>query len=229
VEESLASTGEVVAELEASVLPEILSAHPGVSYDLFGATRSEAELNGHLRTAWLLALVAAYALLAVPLRSYLQPLIVFAAIPFGLVGGVVGHGVMGLAFSGFSQIGLVALTGVVVNDALVLLHRANRLRDAGSSWREALLEASVTRFRPILLTSLTTFFGLLPLLFERSAQAAWLEPMAVALGFGVIFATVITLVLVPAAALALDQLRSQLVALPGSWLPAPSQRESLRR
>jgi multidrug efflux pump subunit AcrB len=225
VDSNLASGREVIADLEARALPQIVAAFPGVRYDFFGATRNEGELNGYLLRAWLLALVGAYALLAVPLRSYLQPLIIFAAIPFGLVGAVVGHALLGIGFSGFSQIGLVALTGVVVNDSLVLLHRANRLRDEGRAWRDALIRAATTRFRPILLTALTTFFGLLPLLFERSAQAAWLEPIAAALGFGVIFATGISLVLVPTAALVLDEFPARLRKLgaPGR----PSKRASV--
>lgn len=206
VDTTVSSSKQIIAELEANVLPEILAAHPGVDYDLFGASRDESELMGFLSRAWLLALVGAYVLLAVPLRSYLQPALIFAAIPFGLVGGVIGHGLLGIEFCGFSQVGIVAVTGVVVNDALVLLHLANRLRADGHPAREALVLAGTTRFRAILLTSLTTFFGLLPLFFERSSQAAWLEPMAAALGFGVIFATAVTLLVVPAGAIALDSL-----------------------
>jgi multidrug efflux pump subunit AcrB len=149
-------------------------------------------------------MLAAYALLAVPLRSYLQPLLILFAIPFGFVGAVAGHAILGLQLSAFSMIGFVALTGVVVNDALLLIDRTNRNRSAGMEDRTALIEAAATRFRPILLTSLTTFFGLLPLIFERSAQALWLKPMVATLAFGVVFATVVTLVIVPAAYLLLE-------------------------
>jgi multidrug efflux pump subunit AcrB len=198
----VASQNEVVATVTGAVLPKVLAAFPGVEYDLVGASREESELAEGLLRGMVLAMFAAYALLAVCLRSYLQPLVILLAIPFGFVGAVAGHALLGLEFSGFSMAGMIALAGVVVNDALVLLDRANRRRAEGLGWREALLDAGATRFRAIVLTSLTTFFGLLPLLFERSAQAAWLKPMAVTLGFGVVFATVITLVLVPAACMA---------------------------
>jgi multidrug efflux pump subunit AcrB len=204
VDGNVSSVQSVIEELQAKVLPEILSAFPGVSYDLFGTSREETDLTRRLLRDWALALVAAYVLLAVPLGSYLQPLLIFAAIPFGVVGGVAGHALLGLEFSAFSMVGLVALTGVLVNDALVLLDLANRLRVGGLALRPALVEAGARRFRAIVLTSLTTFFGLLPLLFERSAQATWLQPMAVTLGFGVIFATAITLLLLPVAATLLE-------------------------
>ena len=199
IDTSVASPNEVLAKMTGSALPAVLAAFPGVEYDLLGASREESELTESLFRGWLLAMFAAYALLAVCLRSYCQPLVILLAIPFGFVGAVAGHALLGLEFSGFSMVGMIALGGVVVNDALVLLDRANRRRAEGLGWREALLDAGATRFRAVVLTSLTTFFGLLPLLFERSAQAAWLAPMAVTLGFGVVFATVITLVLVPAA------------------------------
>jgi multidrug efflux pump subunit AcrB len=205
VDVGMTDVNVVIEELEVVILPEILAAFPGVSYDFFGTRREEAELTRHLQRHWALALIASYALLAVCLRSYLKPLLVFAAIPFGFVGGVAGHALLGIEFCAFSLIGLVALTGVVVNDALVLLDCANRLRARGRTTRLALLEAGVTRFRAIVLTSLTTFFGLLPLLFERSAQADWLEPMAATLGIGVVFASLITLVLVPASAALLEE------------------------
>ncbi len=191
-------------------LPALVASHPGVEYAVDGASREESEMLGALARGWLVALVAAYALLAVPLRSYLQPLLILAAVPFGFVGAVVGHWVLGLQLSAFSMIGLVALTGVVINDALVLIDRANGERRGGLSPRAAVREAGATRFRPILLTSLTTFFGLLPLLFERSAQADWLKPMAVTLAFGVVLATAITLVLVPAGYVMVEGLRDAL-------------------
>lgn len=205
--------------LSSEVLPGLAKEFPGVAWDFYGASSEEVELSGYLYRAWTLALAAAYALLAVTLRSYTKPLLIVAAIPFGLVGGVLGHALLGLEFSSFSQVGLVALTGVVINDALVLLHRANQSCAEGAPWREALVEAGVTRFRPILLTSLTTFFGLLPLLFEGSAQAAWLVPMAVTLGFGVLFATGVTLLVVPSAALALERL-GQKISVSASTGPA---------
>ncbi|HIG18424.1 MAG TPA: efflux RND transporter permease subunit, partial [Candidatus Handelsmanbacteria bacterium] len=138
-----------------------------------------------------------YGLLAIPFRSYTQPLVIMLAIPFGMVGAVWGHVLMGLDLALLSMFGIVALSGVVVNDSLVLLSFYNQLLGAGMERREALVEAGKQRFRAILLTSLTTFFGLLPMILERSVQAQFLIPMAVSLGFGILFATAIILIGVP--------------------------------
>ncbi|MEE8474015.1 MAG: efflux RND transporter permease subunit [Myxococcota bacterium] len=199
IDTRVVTQNEVKTLITEAAMPRILAAYPGVEYGLLGTSREESELSEYLYRSWLLALFAAYAVLATCLRSYLQPILILSAIPFGFVGAVIGHALLGLQLSSFSMIGMLALTGVVINDALVLLDRANRNRAEGLEWGAAMLEAGSTRFRAIVLTSLTTFFGLLPLLFERSAQAAWLKPMAVTLAFGVVFATVITLVLIPAA------------------------------
>ena len=161
-----------------------------------------------------MALVAIFALLAIPFRSYSQPLIVMSAIPFGMIGAVLGHVVMGFGLSIMSMMGLVALTGVVVNDSLILIVAINDYRAGGASVLDATIKGGCRRFRPILLTSLTTFFGLFPMLMERSVQARFLIPMAISLAFGVLFATIITLLIVPAAYLILDdlhQLKSRLI------------------
>ena len=169
----------------------------------------------------MLALLLIYALLAIPLRSYLQPLIVMAAIPFGFVGAVWGHIVMDIDLTMVSMFGLVALAGVVVNDSLIMVDfinnamarsgapagRADDPEQRSSRLRRAIREAGAVRFRPILLTSLTTFVGLSPLMFDRSMQAMFLVPMAVSLAFGVLFATLVTLVLVPIVYLVLDDAR----------------------
>jgi multidrug efflux pump subunit AcrB len=144
-----------------------------------------------------LALFAIYALLAIPFGSYYQPLIVMIAIPFGVVGAVLGHIIMGYSLSLMSMMGIVALCGVVVNDSLVLIDYANRQRREGLSAFDAIHQAGGRRFRPILLTTLTTFGGLSPMIFETSRQARFMIPMAISLGFGILFATAITLVLVP--------------------------------
>ena len=141
--------------------------------------------------------VLIYVLLAIPFRSYLQPLIVMSAIPFGFIGAIWGHVLMGSNLTILSGFGIVALTGVVVNDSLVMVDFINRARAEGLSLMQAVREAGVSRFRPIILTSLTTFAGLTPLLLERSLQAQFLIPMAISLAFGVLFATLITLILVP--------------------------------
>ena len=149
-----------------------------------------------------------YVLMAIPLRSYIQPMIVLCVIPFGLVGAVIGHLLLGFNFSIMSMCGIVALAGVVVNDSLVLVDYVNRKRAEGLSLHDAAWEAGAARFRPILLTSLTTFAGLTPMLLETDVQALFLVPMAVSLSFGILFATLITLILVPAVYLMLEDASS---------------------
>jgi len=150
-------------------------------------------------------MIVVYMLLAIPFKSYFQPLVVMSSIPFGLTGAVLGHLIMGINFSVLSMMGFVALTGVVVNDSLVMVDFINRYRSEGNSIMDAVLEAGPRRFRPIFLTSLTTFVGLTPLLLEKSIQAKFMIPMAVSLSFGVIFATTITLFLVPVGYLVLEK------------------------
>ena len=192
------SPGVVLASLEQDVLPELLAKYPGLSYEFGGAQREQTKAMGSLLTGGQLALLSIFALLAIPFRSYVQPLIVMAAIPFGFVGALLGHIVMGFEMSMISIMGLVALAGVVVNDSLVLIDAANEYRRCGMTAAEAIHAAGVRRFRPILLTSLTTFFGLMPMITEQSVQARFLVPMAISLGFGVLFATFVILLLVPA-------------------------------
>jgi len=203
---AVANANEIRAELERGPLAEIAQHYPDIHFSFEGEQREQSDFLASLARGWLIALLAIYALLAIPLRSYLQPLVIMTAIPFGLVGAVWGHVLLGHDFSMFSVIGLVALSGVVVNDSLVLVDSVNHRRKQGDSLREALLGAGPGRFRAILLTSLTTFAGLTPLMLERSVQAQFLIPMAISLAFGVIFATAITLLLVPAGYLILDDL-----------------------
>ena len=148
-----------------------------------------------------------YILLAIPFRSYIQPIVVMSAIPFGIIGAVFGHLLLGMNFSILSMIGIIALSGVVVNDSLVLVDFINRYHKKGYSIREAALKSGQARFRPILLTSITTFVSLIPLLLEKSLQAQFLIPMAISLGFGVLFSTFITLILVPNSVIIIDQIR----------------------
>ena len=223
VDPAVTSADAVIADLRTRILPEVLAGYPGVFYTFEGAQAEQADALGGLWLGFLLALLMIFALLAVPLRSYVQPLIIMAAIPFGLVGAVWGHIVMGLDVSMMSMFGLVALTGVVVNDSLVMVDFINRARSARTGLRRglqaAIREAGSHRFRPILLTSLTTFFGLAPLMLERSMQAAFLVPMAVSLAFGVLFATFITLILVPVSYLILDDLQRALGRMFGAGAP----------
>ncbi len=200
------SAGEVLGHLREHVLPSLLATAPGVRYGLEGEQRAQRESLGGLGRDFSFALFAIFALLAVPLRSYLQPLLVMSTIPLGAVGALVGHALLGLPLSFSSVIGMVALAGVVVNDSLVLVDWANRSRREGADALQAVRGAGMSRFRPIFLTSLTTFLGLSPLLLEQSVQAQFLIPMAVSIAFGVVAATVISLLVVPAALLTIDDL-----------------------
>ena len=150
-------------------------------------------------------MIVVYMLLAIPFKSYFQPLVVMSSIPFGITGAVVGHIIMGMNLSVLSMMGIVALTGVVVNDSLVMVDFINRYRSEGNTIKKAVLEAGPRRFRPIFLTSLTTFVGLVPLILEKSTQAKFIIPMAVSLSFGVLFATAITLLLVPVSYITLEK------------------------
>ena len=219
VDPQVSSASRVITDLDQRILPEILTDFPGVSYSFQGAQAAQEETVAALRTGFVLSLIMIFALLAIPLRSYTQPFIIMGAIPFGLVGALWGHVVMGLDVSAMSMFGFVALTGVVVNDSLVMVDFINRERNRGTGagpaehavrndqrqrraadhLDEAIRRAGSHRFRPILLTSVTTFAGLVPMMADRSMQAAFFIPMAVTLAFGVLFATFITLVLVPVA------------------------------
>ena len=168
--------------------------------------------------------MAIFGLLAIPLRSYTQPLVIMSAIPFGIVGAVWGHVIMGLDLTILSMFGLVALTGVVVNDSLVLVDFINRHRQDADHLHAAIREAGAARFRPIFLTSLTTFAGLLPMLLERSLQAQFLIPMAVSLAFGVIFATFVTLMLVPCGYLIIEDITLLPGRLRGWFAPRAPER-----
>jgi len=200
--------GKVVEDLQEDVLPAILADHPGVSYTFEGQQREQAETLGDLLRLFLFSVIVIFALMAMVFRSYIQPFIVLCVIPFGFVGAVWGHVIMRLDMTILSMFGLVALTGVVVNDSIVLVHHVNRRRREGVDVERAVRDAGMTRFRPILLTSATTFGGLSPLILEKSMQARFLIPMAVSLGFGVVFATFITLVIVPTAYLILEDIKA---------------------
>ena len=198
VDPAVASAGAVLAEIESAVLPELGARFPELRFEVAGLAGDQAETLAVLRSNVLFALILIYALLAIPLASWTQPFVIMAAIPFGLAGAVFGHLVMGVTFSITSFFGMVPLVGIVINDALVLLDFINRNRRAGMSSVEAVIAAGPLRFRPIILTSVTTCAGLAPLMAERSVQAQFLVPMAVSLAFGVAFATLVTLLLVPA-------------------------------
>ncbi|MDV6328780.1 efflux RND transporter permease subunit [Idiomarina sp. PL1-037] len=187
----------IVNEVREDKIQPILDKYPSVGFQLQGATQDEAEATSSLAIGGLLAMFAVYALMAIPLKSYSQPLIIMSVIPFGMIGAVIGHWVIGMPVSILSLFGIIALAGVVVNDSLVMVDYVNRARDMGTDLRKAVLDAGCRRFRAITLTSLTTFFGLLPIVLEKSLQAKIVIPMAISLAFGIIFATVITLLLIP--------------------------------
>jgi len=202
-----ASASEITADLQERVLPALMRDYPGMGWELSGGQEDRAESFSALGRGMILALFVMYALIAIAFRSYAQPLIIMLAIPFGLIGSVLGHLLLGLDLSFVSMFGLVALSGVVVNDSLVLIDAVNTARGRGYAATHSIIIGSARRFRAVLLTSLTTFFGLMPMIFETSLQARFLIPMAVSLGFGVLFVTVIALVLVPAAYLVLDDIQ----------------------
>lgn len=181
----------------AQYLDELMQQYPGVDYKLEGEAKEQRESFGSLAWALVFVFFIIYALLAIPFKSYMQPIIVMSVIPFGMIGAVVGHWIMGMDLTIMSLLGMLALIGVVVNDSLVLVDFINKKRSEGGNLIEAVKLAGASRFRPVMLTSLTTFIGLMPLLFEKATQAQFLIPMAVSLGFGIIFATFITLLLVP--------------------------------
>ena len=219
------SPGEIIAALEATVLPELLRDHPRVRFSFEGQQAEQRETMGGLVGGFAIALLMIFILLAVPLRSYAQPLLIMSAIPFGAVGAIWGHLVMGYSLTILSMFGLVALTGVVVNDSLVMVDFINRHRRTKSEMLSAVRNAGVARFRPILLTSVTTFAGLFPLMMEKSMQARFLIPMAISLAFGVVFSTFITLMLVPAGYMILEDLRGQFGRLAARYGTTRSMRE----
>ncbi|EDY84675.1 RND transporter, HAE1/HME family, permease protein [Verrucomicrobiia bacterium DG1235] len=205
------TTNEINFEVYEVILPEILAKYPGVTPAIGGEAKDLAEAGPAMIGGALIVIVLIYALLAVPFKSYIQPLIVISVIPFGIAGSIFGH----LSGPGFkiqdlsllSILGIIAMAGVVVNDSLVLVDRVNRLRAEGMDMHKAVINGGQQRFRAILLTSITTFAGLMPIMFETSLQAQFLIPMATSLAFGVAFATFITLLLVPSIYLILEDFK----------------------
>ena len=200
--------GRIVQDVtrgDFSVLLKML--YPSVDIELGGASLEEQELIRRMIFTAALALFGIYALMAIPLKSYIQPLIIMGVIPFGMIGALLGHIIVGIPFSALSIYGIIALAGVVVNDSIILVDFVNKSVAEGKDIFEAVIESGTERFRAIMLTSLTTFFGLLPILMESSLSAQFVTPMAVSLGFGILFATVITLILIPCLYIVLDDLK----------------------
>ncbi len=216
-----AKAGEILAALRAGALPDLQQCYPGLGVSFEGRQADQRESMQGLTRGLLLALLVIYVMLAVPFNSYIQPLIIMLSIPFGIVGAVGGHLLMGYSLSVVSVFGIVALSGVVINDSLVLIDWANRRRLGGQPAGEAIREAAIHRFRPILLTTLTTFGGLAPMIFETSRQARYLIPMALSLGYGILFATLITLLLVPCLYLVVDDIQGLYRRDPPAQRPVP--------
>ncbi|GAA4877561.1 efflux RND transporter permease subunit [Ferrimonas pelagia] len=199
--------GKITAEINQEFIPELKLRHPGLTTALDGSAEEDAENTLLMLQGTFFALFTIFALMAIPLRSYSQPLIIMSVIPFGMIGAVVGHFLLGIDLSMLSLFGIIALAGVVVNDSLIMVDFVNQSRAEGHSLKEAVQQAGTQRFRAIVLTSLTTFLGLVPITLETSLQAKIVIPMAVSLAFGILFATVVTLILVPALYLILDDVK----------------------
>jgi multidrug efflux pump subunit AcrB len=215
VDKAEANSNDVMKRFKKEALPQLAEKFPGVTFRFEGEQADQAESIREIGIGFVFALIAMYVLMAIPLRSYLQPIIIMSVIPFGIVGAVIGHILMKTELSIMSMCGIVALAGVVVNDSLVLVDYVNRHRKESASIVEAALRAGGVRFRAIILTSLTTFAGLMPMLVETDMQARFLIPMAISLSFGILFATAITLILVPAVYVMLEDLKRILAWLFG--------------
>ena len=207
VDSSITTPNDVIDTLEKSVLPELRSRYPGLQYSFEGESREQGEDLASLGRNMLIAAMLIYVLLGAQLRSYLQPFIIMVAIPFGMVGAVLGHFFLGYDLTFISMFGVVALTGVVVNDSVVLVDYLNHQRKSGKPLLDSAVIAVKRRFRPILLTTLSTCLGLLPMLLETSMQAQFLIPMVVSLSMGLLFATIVILFLVPALILVSEDIK----------------------
>ncbi|WAT17719.1 efflux RND transporter permease subunit [Aurantiacibacter sp. MUD11] len=197
---------EVATLLSNEVLPTIAADYPGLQFEFGGEQEQQQESFGDIGGAFLLALAGIYALLAIPFRSYVQPFIIMAAIPFGMIGALIGHLLLGISLGIVSMFGVIALSGVVINGGLVMIDFMNENLEAGMPRKEAIIDAAKSRFRPIILTAITTFLGVAPITFETDLQAQFLIPMSASLGFGILFGTVMQQLLVPA--LAILQMRA---------------------
>lgn len=201
------AVGRVIAKVQEETLPQLRADFPGITWTFEGSQADMRESTSTLKAGFAIAMLLIYALLAIAFGSYVQPLIVMTAIPFGIVGAVIGHILLGYDLSLVSLMGVIALSGVVVNDSLIMIDYANKRRKEGDPIYKSIHEAGLRRFRPIILTTMTTFGGLAPIILETSSQAFYLIPMAISLGFGIVFATAIILVIVPCLYLVLEDAR----------------------
>lgn len=210
VDESRAVPAQIKESLNTDFLDSLEKKYSGIKWSKSGSQKDQDEMISAMYRGFILALLGIYALMAIPFKSYTQPIMVMSAIPFGLIGAILGHVLLGLDISLLSLSGMIAVAGVVVNDNLVLVDYINRKRLAGVELSQAIRDAGAARFRPIVLTSLTTFAGLTPLMLERSVQAQFLIPMAVSMAFGVLFATIVSLLLVPASYYILEDFKRKI-------------------
>ncbi len=203
--------GDILNDLKVAELPRLLAKYPGLQYSFEGRQADMAESIGSLKLSFIFAVLGIYILLAIPFQSYVMPLIVIVSIPFGVIGAIFGHLLMGYDLSIVSLLGIVALSGIVINDSLILIDHASHLKRHSSHLAADIIKmAAIQRFRPIVLTTLTTFGGLMPMILETSRQARILIPMAISIGFGILFATLITLILIPSLYLAIDDVNQLL-------------------
>jgi len=204
---------QIKEKLSTEIMPALMDKYPGSVWEFKGEIGEGMDSMSSLLSGAIIVLCVIYILMAIPFKSYIQPLIIMSAIPFGLIGAVFGHVIFGQDISILSLTGMLAMAGVLVNDSLVMVDYINKQVRSGCPEGEAVREAGVARFRPIILTSLTTFAGLSPILLERSLQAQFLIPMAISLAFGVLFGTFITLLLVPSCYLILEDIKSGILKI----------------
>lgn len=208
VRENEANVAEIISQLASGELDQLVQDYPGLSYEVEGEEKERGDSMASLVQGFLFSLLLIYTLLAIPFKSYVQPLIIMSAIPFGFIGAALGHILLGFDISILSMCGLVALSGVLVNDSLILIDYINRHRNDDVHIIKTVEDSGCRRFRPIVLTSLTTFCGLMPLIFEKSMQAQFLIPMGISLAFGVLGATVITLYFIPSMYMVIEDIKS---------------------
>lgn len=217
-----ANSNQILESMEANLFTQLRSQYPGLRIELTGEAQEEAEVTESLEVAFGIALLAIYALLAIPLKSYTQPLLIMSVIPFGIIGALLGLWLHNLPLSILAMFGILALSGVVVNDSLLLISRYNENRQQGKPTKLAMIEAGCGRMRAIVLTSLTTYVGLLPLIFDKSDSAQMLIPAAVAMGYGILFATLLTLILIPTLVLISEDIKGKTQVKENNAVPSPS-------
>lgn len=210
IDTGLTSGNEIASTLRRGILQDLEAGYPGLSWEFAGEQQEQAQALGQLLFAMFLALFTIYVLLAFTFRSYLQPLVVMIAMPFGCIGAILGHLILGTTLSFISVMGMIAVSGIIVNVSLLLLTTTNENILAGIPLREAVIQGASRRFRPIVLTAATTFIGLSPMIFETSVQAGFLAPMAISMGFGILFGTIVCLYLIPAIFVSLDDISKAL-------------------